>query len=61
VNLPRTQSGRPKYHAFLVAEAAGKLIRLPTGDGMALAFHEQHRMRLSDAPLQRQSSPELSQ
>src|ERR1700726_3995442 len=24
--------------AFQVAEAAGKLIRLPTGDGMALAF-----------------------
>jgi len=24
--------------AFRVAEAAGKLIRLPTGDGMALAF-----------------------
>src|SRR5437773_380752 len=32
--------------AFRVAEAAGKLIRLPTGDGMALAF-----FTTPDAPL----------
>jgi TolB-like protein/class 3 adenylate cyclase/Tfp pilus assembly protein PilF len=33
--------------AFLAAEAAGKLIRLPTGDGMALAF-----ATTPDAPVQ---------